>query len=190
MLIDRRRFYPVPIYGTLASAAYVVSLTDNPVLGILGFLLTCIFAACGVVYFWVWVMDDLAALEARKRMTGAITPASELAEKLARLSKEALEIYKVLAVDRAGQQYDDEDYLMLDNLPVPSMFIRRLIADSTGDELPPIRNFGEGSRERRYYQALVDFLEKRDLVTLAMGNRPVRVKKWRDVMDAIENEGV
>ncbi len=181
MLNNRVNLYPVSIYALLACLTYLGS--DRPGnFGAACFVATCVFAGLAAASFWNWVADAWVAVYSAKRLADASSKEIRLAETLAHLTPEQLDLFKQLSRASMDESYSD---LLVDGIPIPDDFIRELIAGSRGASLIPERTYSEGSKERMWYKTLASFWERQGVLVSARGNQPAQILDWHKALELI-----
>jgi len=144
----------------------------------------CGLAAAGVstwnyLLFWVYYFIRL------HRETQSITPYSELIEKVRWLSRDQISFLEKFVVAYVETPGGELGFTKIGDLEIPDGWIRKFLLSSDGGFLPPIRRFPQGSINRKYAEALTDFLIEKGVAKPAVGNRSARIDSWRDIAEVI-----
>lgn len=158
-----------------------------------GTALTLLRALFVIVGLWLLAMAlisgvNLVAYDVGKRMmeinrARALTERVRLAETISRMTPEQLRFIGQSSGATLEWIIGIQGVDLVEALPmeirtqwggIPVDFFREFVDRSIGDFTPPVRTWGEGTRERDHAQALVALLMSYGWVSPAAGNNPAR----------------
>lgn len=184
MLLDHPHLITAVLYALGAIFAHWLTTLDGQIVPTLGWLVQYPLGAAALFSLYDWFRSQNVNYLERIRKAKAITQSTLLAEKLASLDNERLQILKI-EMGLAEPQEQDQGTTRIGGIDVPDEFVQKYFHAASGHKLVPIRKFSEGSKERLYAKTIVDHLEQGGALYPAAGNQPPTVKDWRKVMSSI-----
>ena len=135
-----------------------------------------------------WVNDLYCGTIERVSYARMLSREAHMAEQVARMNGEQLEVLKMWMQDDMNEAIAGETGSQFGESVVPDSFLRELVAESRGHELVPQRAYPEGSRKRQYYQAVVSYLIGQGLAQPPRGNKAATITQpWPIILEAIRN---
>lgn len=153
--------------------------STNPGIQMLSAAICMVFTLAGFLITWDWLAERVSERTAAIRDALAITPASKLAEAIANLEpwqmdalrRYAVEIDSIISPDA----YPSYTIRAPHDQRVPLEFAAEFMELTEYPQLPAIRRWSDGSRERAWAQGLTDLLVMHGWATQAVGNQSARL---------------
>jgi hypothetical protein len=167
--------------GALAALAWVAVIVhpDWP-LTPLAIMTACAGAltawSLGLLVRWITadLWPDLDAHAMRVARKEAVTPDSEILDRLSRLTSYQAEVWlkRSAAIVQVPGVAGPTVYHVLDEEWIPAEFIEEFMDASSGDYLKPKRDYSEGSTGRKWADVITEFFVQRGMARPAVGNLP------------------
>lgn len=138
-----------------------------------GYAVGALLGISSVVKFVEYALQNYTNSFSLLKHSSSLTPASEFAKSISGLSPEALELVRGFSVPHfrafPGARGHKPD-VFIGNTMVSYEFAERMLNNSDGVKLQPIRSYSDGSIERRQAQELTEYFQRLGWVTQAQGN--------------------
>lgn len=180
-------FYKWVLWGVFAFTIYSLQgATGNEVIGGILFVVFVFAGAAAGLWLIRWILFvGLESIE-RTRRINTITQESEMLDKVGQLSPPQIDLYRDITVGNTGRI---EGTFEIDGVDIPNDWIYHyVVKDTKGNEMKPIRDFSEGSRNRAFAQLVTKLLIENGAAVGNSGNKPATITSWPKVAEALEWE--